>query len=248
MCARRAPRRSRRRSRAADSIACAHRANAGAPRPRQALGDAGACLASALGGVGLTLLGIRRRQGSWSSSLGPRRARIVRVGGRRELDQPGSSTSPTPPNLAQRCLAVGDLDGAVWAARRGLDASQTHRRLTKLLISGPLCQGDIRAADRLLESHQAAMERLKLDDVDGALVQYYPRCPANGKARWQADRRLLATSRTTPVRTLPPPQLPPEGQRMRCRRLFPRGPSSKDVGQAGAMPPVDPRECLRQGR
>nr|MDP9420951.1 LysM peptidoglycan-binding domain-containing protein [Actinomycetota bacterium] len=76
-------------------------------------------------------------------------------------------------DLAQRCLAVDDLDGAVWAARRGLDASQTHSRLTKLLMQAHFAKGDVRAAERVLESHQAALEQLELDDVDGELVAFF---------------------------------------------------------------------------
>lgn len=76
-------------------------------------------------------------------------------------------------DLAQRCLGVGDLDGAVWASRRGLDASQTHSRLTKLLMQAHFAKGDVRAAERVLESHQAALEQLELDDVDGELVEYF---------------------------------------------------------------------------
>ena len=76
-------------------------------------------------------------------------------------------------DLAERCLALGDLDGAVWAARRGLNASQTHSRLTKLLIQAYFAKGDARAAERVFESHQAALEKLELDDVDAGLVEFY---------------------------------------------------------------------------
>jgi len=78
-------------------------------------------------------------------------------------------------DLAERCLALGDVDGAVWAARRGLNASQTHSRLTKLLIQAYFAKGDARAADRVFESHQAALEKLELDDVDPDLVAFYQR-------------------------------------------------------------------------
>lgn len=76
-------------------------------------------------------------------------------------------------DLAERCLALGDLDGAVWAARRGLNASQTHSRLTKLLIQAHFAKGDARAAERVFESHQAALEKLELDDVDPDLIEFY---------------------------------------------------------------------------
>ncbi|MCA1707065.1 MAG: hypothetical protein LC808_28895, partial [Actinobacteria bacterium] len=76
-------------------------------------------------------------------------------------------------DLAERCLALGDLDGAVWAARRGLNASQTHSRLTKLLIQAYFAKGDAKAAERVFESHQAALEKLELDDVDADLVKFY---------------------------------------------------------------------------
>lgn len=76
-------------------------------------------------------------------------------------------------DLAERCLALGDLDGAVWAARRGLNASQTHTRLTKLLIQAYFAKGDAKAAARVFESHQAALEKLELDDVDADLIEFY---------------------------------------------------------------------------
>ncbi|MDP9442912.1 MAG: hypothetical protein M3P83_00600, partial [Actinomycetota bacterium] len=79
----------------------------------------------------------------------------------------------TAEELAQRYLDSGDADGAVWAARRGLRASPTHSRLTKLLMQGYFAEGDIRAAERVFESHQAALERLELDDVDGELVDFF---------------------------------------------------------------------------
>ena len=81
----------------------------------------------------------------------------------------------TAEDLAQRCLDVEDVDGAVWAARRGLDASHTHTRLTKLLMQAYFAKGDIRAAERVFESHQSALEKLELDDVDGELVEFFQR-------------------------------------------------------------------------
>ncbi|MDP9404787.1 MAG: hypothetical protein M3P85_16055, partial [Actinomycetota bacterium] len=74
-------------------------------------------------------------------------------------------------DLAQRCLDCSDLDGAVWAARRGLDASSTHSRLTKLLMQAYFAKGDARAAERVFQSHQCALEQLELDVVDGELVE-----------------------------------------------------------------------------
>lgn len=76
-------------------------------------------------------------------------------------------------DLAQRCLDGGDAEGAVWAAQRGLKASNTHPRLTKLLMRAHLANGDVRAAEQVFESHQAALERLELDDIDPELVGFY---------------------------------------------------------------------------
>lgn len=70
----------------------------------------------------------------------------------------------TAEELAQRYLDLGDPDGAVWAARRGLSASQTHARLTRLLIAAHTAGGDELAAERVLQSHRAVMEKLDLDD------------------------------------------------------------------------------------
>ncbi|MGH3742240.1 MAG: hypothetical protein ACRDT1_13025 [Micromonosporaceae bacterium] len=63
-----------------------------------------------------------------------------------------------------------DLDGAVWTARRGLEACKTHSRLTKLLMEAHLARGEAEAARRVFESHQAALEKLELDDLAADLV------------------------------------------------------------------------------
>ena len=67
-------------------------------------------------------------------------------------------------DLAQRYLALGDPEGAVWAARRGLKTCQTHTRLTQLLVQAHGAAGDMMAAERVLQSHRAALEKLELDD------------------------------------------------------------------------------------
>jgi DNA-binding SARP family transcriptional activator len=85
-------------------------------------------------------------------------------------------------DLAQRCLELGDLDGAVWAARRGLDTSSTHTRLTKLLMQAHFAKGDARAAERVFQSHQSALEQLELDDVDGELVEFLQDARRAGRA------------------------------------------------------------------
>ena len=77
-------------------------------------------------------------------------------------------------DLATRYLDLGDVDGAVWAARRGLGACKTHGRLTKLLMEAHLANGDAEAARRVFESHQAAMEEFEIEDLasDGLVVAY----------------------------------------------------------------------------
>lgn len=77
-------------------------------------------------------------------------------------------------DLATRYLDLGDVDGAVWATRRGLEACKTHGRLTKLLMEAHLANGDAEAARRVFESHQAAMEEFEIEDVasDGLVVAY----------------------------------------------------------------------------
>jgi DNA-binding SARP family transcriptional activator len=82
-------------------------------------------------------------------------------------------------DLAQRCIDLGDLDGAVWAAQHGLHASTTHPRLTKLLIQSYFGKGDPRAAAQVFESHQAALHELDLDDVDPELVDFYEQARHN---------------------------------------------------------------------
>jgi DNA-binding SARP family transcriptional activator len=85
-------------------------------------------------------------------------------------------------DLAQRCIDHGDLDGAVWAAQRGLHTSTTHPRLTKLLIRSYFAKGDPRAATQVFESHQAALHELDLDDVDPELVDFYEQARHNQSA------------------------------------------------------------------
>ncbi|MEA2828482.1 MAG: hypothetical protein QOG43_2921 [Actinomycetota bacterium] len=67
-------------------------------------------------------------------------------------------------DLVQRYLDLGDPDNAVWAARRGLNTCQTHARLTQLLAQAHLAGGDRMAAERVLQSHRAALDKLELDD------------------------------------------------------------------------------------
>lgn len=62
---------------------------------------------------------------------------------------------------------AGDLDGDVGHRGSTVAPCQSHR-LTKLLMQAYFAKGNIRAAGRVFESHQAALEQLELDDVDGS--------------------------------------------------------------------------------
>ena len=84
--------------------------------------------------------------------------------------------------LAQRCLDLGDLDGAEWAALRGLNASAAYTGLTKLVMQTHLARGDARAAEQVFESHQTALEQLDLDEVDPDLVEFYREACRSRKA------------------------------------------------------------------
>lgn len=76
--------------------------------------------------------------------------------------------------LAQRYLDLGDPEGGVWAARRGLSACQTHARLTRLLMEAHIAGGDRLAAERVLKSHRAALEKLELDDEGEDMPDLWP--------------------------------------------------------------------------
>ena len=76
-------------------------------------------------------------------------------------------------NLAERYLERNDVDGAIWAAHRGLKACPTHTRLTQLLMRAYFAAGDGKAAERVYESYVSALEQLELDDVDPDLVAIY---------------------------------------------------------------------------
>lgn len=72
-------------------------------------------------------------------------------------------------DLAQRYLDLGDPASAVWACRRGLKACPTHGRMNQLLVHAHRAAGDDVAAQRVIQSHRSAMERLDLDvddDID----------------------------------------------------------------------------------
>src|SRR5262249_55727291 len=69
-------------------------------------------------------------------------------------------------DLAQRCLDLGDPEGAVWACRRGLKACPTHGPLNRMLVQAHRAGGDDVAARRVIQSHRSAMERLDLDVDD----------------------------------------------------------------------------------
>ncbi len=86
---------------------------------------------------------------------------------------PGSSRSPTRRGPGHRCLDTEDLDGAVWAARPGLDASHIHTRLTKLLMQAYFAKGRHPGSGAGLREPQSALEQLELDDVDGELVEFF---------------------------------------------------------------------------
>lgn len=75
----------------------------------------------------------------------------------------------TAEDLVQRYLHRDDTEGAIWAARRGLQACPTHSRLTQLLARAHVAAGDRLAGERVLRSYRAAMEKLELDDDLGDL-------------------------------------------------------------------------------
>ncbi|MGH9021514.1 MAG: AfsR/SARP family transcriptional regulator, partial [Acidimicrobiia bacterium] len=90
----------------------------------------------------------------------------------------------TAEDLAQRYLEMGDPEGAVWAALRGLNTCATHTRLTKLLMEAHIAAGDDVAAKRVFQSHQSALEKLDLDGAGDELADLYQ----------EADRRRRAAA------------------------------------------------------
>jgi nucleoid-associated protein YgaU len=91
----------------------------------------------------------------------------------------------TAEDLVRRCLDLDDTEGAIWAARRGLQACPTHSRLTQLLARAHVAAGDRLAGERVLRSYRAAMEKLELEDdledlVEG--VDDYPVASADPRA------------------------------------------------------------------
>jgi len=76
-------------------------------------------------------------------------------------------------DLAQRYLDADDIDGAIWAASRGLAAVPTHSRLTAVLMRAHAAAGDPGVATTVYESHLNALDALDLDDVDPDLADLY---------------------------------------------------------------------------
>jgi hypothetical protein len=76
-------------------------------------------------------------------------------------------------DIARRHLDHGNQHAAINAARRGLIASPTHSRLTRLLMEAHAAKGDLAAARRVFEDHVAALGQLELGDVDVDLLDYY---------------------------------------------------------------------------
>jgi DNA-binding SARP family transcriptional activator len=68
-------------------------------------------------------------------------------------------------HLATLLLDADDIDGAVWAAERGLLAVPSHTELTEALMRAYWRRGDRPAAQQVYESHVAALETLDLDEV-----------------------------------------------------------------------------------
>jgi nucleoid-associated protein YgaU/DNA-binding SARP family transcriptional activator len=85
-------------------------------------------------------------------------------------------------DLAERLLALGDHDGAVWAAERGLLVAKTDERMVKLLVQAHLANGDEVAAQRVIGSHRATLESLDLDDADADLIDLYNEARHHGSA------------------------------------------------------------------
>lgn len=85
-------------------------------------------------------------------------------------------------DLAERLLALGDHDGAVWAAERGLLVAKTDERMVKLLVQAHLANGDEVAAQRVIGSHRATLESLDLDDADADLIDLYNEARRHGSA------------------------------------------------------------------
>ncbi len=75
--------------------------------------------------------------------------------------------------LVQLSLDIGDVDGAIWAAQRGLLVAPVHSALTESLMAAYHERGDRLAAERVYRSHLTALEQLEIDDVADTTVELY---------------------------------------------------------------------------
>ena len=78
-------------------------------------------------------------------------------------------------HLAILLLDADDVDGAVWAAERGLLAVPSHTELTEALMRAYWRRGDRPAAQQVYESHVAALETLDLDEVADTTSELWER-------------------------------------------------------------------------
>lgn len=73
-------------------------------------------------------------------------------------------------DLASLYLQLGDAEGAVWAASRGLAATGPREQLTLLLVRGYELAGDRPAAAAALRSYERHLDELGVDDHSEALL------------------------------------------------------------------------------
>lgn len=76
-------------------------------------------------------------------------------------------------DLWQLYTDIGDSDGAIWAAQRGLVASPTNTELTNCLLRAYATRGDHGAAERVYRSHLRALDRLDLGDPEDSTIELW---------------------------------------------------------------------------
>lgn len=68
------------------------------------------------------------------------------------------------------CSELGDIEGAIWAARQGLLASPTNTELTNALMHAYVDRGDTGTAEIVFSSHVRALDRLGLGEPEDSTL------------------------------------------------------------------------------
>lgn len=91
--------------------------------------------------------------------------------------------------LWELCQGEGDHDGAIWAARRGLQASPGNTELTEALMRAYVAAGDPEGAEDVFKSHAKVLDQLDQDEPAATTLELWQEIRSG-----DADARSPASS------------------------------------------------------